>query len=92
MSTDTDIYTDRYTDTDTDTVINLKVKVMECMHGYIAIYKGNDFEFQGHAIEVENVNYNHWIPRPRNYTNREDQNPGAVATTLIGCKRDRNSK
>ena len=40
--------------------VTLKVKVMEWLH--IAIYKVNDLEFQGHVIEIENVNYHHWIP------------------------------
>ena len=50
------------------------------------MYKVNDLEFQDHVIEIENFNYHHWIPWPRNYTHekfhkkigREDQNPGGL--------------
>ena len=50
------------------------------------MYKVNDLEFQGHAMEIEQFNYHHWIPWPRNYTHekfhkkfgREDQNPGGL--------------
>ena len=39
-------------------------------HGYAkmmlnclsTLYKGNDLEFHGYVIEIENVNYHHWFP------------------------------
>ena len=42
-------------------------------HGEIhtVAFKVNDLEFQGHVIEVENSNYHHWIPWPRNYTHEK---------------------
>ena len=35
--------------------MTLKMKVIDST----AMNKGNDFEFQGHAIEIENFNYHH---------------------------------
>ena len=29
--------------------------------GTTDMYKGNDLEFQSHAIEIEKFNYHHWI-------------------------------
>ena len=34
-------------------------------------FKVNDFEFQGHVIEIENSNYHFWIPWPWNYTHEK---------------------
>ena len=42
--------------------MTLKVKVMEWLHTEsTTMYKGNDLEFQGHAIEIEYFNYHYWI-------------------------------
>ena len=54
--------------------------------GFIAMYKVNDLEFQGHAIEIENFNYTIGFLDPETILmknsqkkfGREDKNPGGL--------------